>query len=104
LQIELNRLGEWAVENAVIINPAKRKAVCFTRFRVTEPINYSLWGRVIPEASSCKYYGIILRSDIIWADSAERKAGRHFILQFIFLKEERVALKCILHITSASDT
>jgi hypothetical protein len=31
LQIYMNRLGEWAIENAVIINPAKIKAVCFTR-------------------------------------------------------------------------
>jgi hypothetical protein len=26
LQIYLNRLGEWAVENAMIINPAESKA------------------------------------------------------------------------------
>jgi hypothetical protein len=31
LQIDLNRLGEWAVKNAMVINPAKSKAVCFTR-------------------------------------------------------------------------
>jgi hypothetical protein len=30
LQIDLNRLGEWTVENGIIINPAKSKAVCFT--------------------------------------------------------------------------
>jgi hypothetical protein len=30
LQIDLNRLEEWAVENAMVINPAKSKAVCFT--------------------------------------------------------------------------
>jgi hypothetical protein len=30
LQMDLNRLGEWAVENE-IINPTKSKAVCFTR-------------------------------------------------------------------------
>jgi hypothetical protein len=43
LQIDLNRLGEWAVENVMIINPTKSKAVCFTRARVTELLNYSLW-------------------------------------------------------------
>jgi hypothetical protein len=43
LQIGLNRVGEWAIENAMIINPAKSKAVCFTRARVMEPLNYSLW-------------------------------------------------------------
>jgi hypothetical protein len=41
LQIDLNRLGEWAVENARVINPAKSKAVCFTRAPVTEPLSYS---------------------------------------------------------------
>jgi hypothetical protein len=54
LQRDLNRLGEWAVENALVINPAKSKAVCFTRARVTEPLNYSLRDIVIPEASCCK--------------------------------------------------
>jgi hypothetical protein len=31
LQIDLNRLGELAAENEMKINPAKSKAVCFTR-------------------------------------------------------------------------
>jgi len=55
LQKELNRLGEWAVENAMKINPSKSKAVRFTRARVKDPLNYSLMGTLIPEASSCKY-------------------------------------------------
>jgi hypothetical protein len=46
-QIDLNRLEEWAVESAMVINPAKSKAVCFTRARVTEPLSYSLRGIVI---------------------------------------------------------
>jgi hypothetical protein len=62
-QTDLNRLGEWAVENTMVMNPAKSKAVCFTRARVMEPLSYSLRDIVIPEASSCKYLGIILRSD-----------------------------------------
>jgi hypothetical protein len=68
LQMDLNRLGEWAVENEMIINRAKSKAVCFTRVRMTTLLNYSLRDTVIPEASSCKYLGIILRSDLRWAD------------------------------------
>jgi hypothetical protein len=54
LQTDLNRLGEWAVEYAMAINPGKSKAVCFTRARVTGPLNYSLRDIVIPEASCCK--------------------------------------------------
>jgi hypothetical protein len=31
LQIDLNRLGQWASENEMIMNPIKSKAVCFTK-------------------------------------------------------------------------
>jgi len=34
LQIDLDRLGEWAVENEIKINSSKSKAVSFTRARV----------------------------------------------------------------------
>jgi hypothetical protein len=60
LQRDLDRLGEWSVENAMKINPTKRKAVRFTRARVKVPLNYSIMGTLIPETSSCKYLGIIL--------------------------------------------
>jgi len=36
LQTDLNRLGEWAVENEMRINPDKSKAVNFTKARVKE--------------------------------------------------------------------
>jgi len=68
LQKDLDRLGEWAVENEMKLNPSKSKAVRFTRARVKYPLHYSLMGSLIPEASSCKYLGIILRSDLCWAD------------------------------------
>jgi hypothetical protein len=68
LQTDLNRLGKWAVENAMKINPTKSKVVCFTRARVKEPLNYTIGGTVIPEASRCKYLGLILRSDLSWSD------------------------------------
>jgi hypothetical protein len=67
LQIDLNRLGEWAAENEMKINPAKNKAVCFMRAPVTGLQNYSFRNIVIPEAGSCKYLGTILRSDLSWA-------------------------------------
>ena len=72
-QKDLDRLGEWAVENAIKINPSKSKAIRFTRARVKEPLNYSLLGTLIPEASSCKYLGKILRSDLSWADQLHGK-------------------------------
>jgi len=62
LQKDLDRLGEWAVENAMKINPSKSKAIRFTRARVKDPLNYPLMGTLIPEASSCKYLGILLCS------------------------------------------
>ena len=54
LQKDLDRLGEWAVENSMKINPSKSKAVRFTRARVKDPLDYSLANTLIPEASSCK--------------------------------------------------
>jgi hypothetical protein len=83
LQTDLNRLGKWLVEKAIKINPTKSKVVCFTRARVKEPLNDTLGGTVIPEATSCKYLGIILRSEISWSDQVNytvKKPGSHFIL------------------------
>jgi hypothetical protein len=68
LQKGLDRLGEWAVENEMKINPSKSKAIRFTRARVKDPLNYSLMSTLIPEASSCKYLGITLRSELSWVD------------------------------------
>jgi len=64
LQENLDRLREWAVENTMKINPSKSRAIRFTRTRVKDPLNYSLLGTLIPEASSCKYLGIMLGSDL----------------------------------------
>jgi hypothetical protein len=64
LQIDLNRLREWAFENEMVIDPSKSKAIFFTKARVTEALKYSLRDVVIPELISCKYSGVILRSDL----------------------------------------
>jgi len=50
------------------INPVKSRAIRFTRAQVKNPLGYSLGAQKIPEASSCKYLGIILRSDLNWVD------------------------------------
>ena len=86
LQKDLDRLGDWAVENAMKINPSKSTAIRFTRARVKDPLNYSLMGTLIPEASSCKYVylGIILRSDLSWADQVNytvKRRGKHNLSQ-----------------------
>ena len=68
LQNILEKLLEWAVENAMKINTSTIKAFRFTRSRVKDPLNYSIMGTLIPEESSCKYLGIIIHSDLSWAD------------------------------------
>jgi hypothetical protein len=40
LQKDLDRVGDWAVENTMKINPSKSKAIRFTRARVKDPLNY----------------------------------------------------------------
>ena len=42
LQKDLDRLGEWAVENAMKINRSKSKAIRLTRSGVKDPVNNSL--------------------------------------------------------------
>jgi hypothetical protein len=88
LQKDLDRLGEWAVENAMNINPSKSKAVRFTRARVKDPLDYSLANSIIPAGSSCKYLGIILRIHLSWADQVNytvKKAWKalHFTMRII---------------------
>jgi hypothetical protein len=88
LQRDLDRLREWAAENMMKINPSKSKAVRFTRARVKDPLNYTLGDQLIPEASSCKYLRIILRSDLSWADHVNytvKKAWKalHFIMRIL---------------------
>ena len=78
----------WAVENAMKINPSKNKAVHFTTARVKDPLDYSLANTLIPEASSCKYLGIILRSNLSWVDQINymvKKAWKalHFTMQIL---------------------
>ena len=46
LQTDLNRLGEWAVENEVKIYPDKSKAVSFTKAREKERIRYYFGGQL----------------------------------------------------------
>ena len=81
IQMDLNRLGEWAVENEMKIHPGKSKAVSFTKARVKERIRYYFGDQLILEASSFKYLGIIIRSDLNWVDRVNctlRKHGRNF--------------------------
>jgi hypothetical protein len=87
-QEDLHRLGDWAAENAMKINPSKCKAVCFTRARVKNPLNYTTGDQLIPEMNSCKYLGIIFCSDVGWADHVNymvKKAWKalHFIMRIL---------------------
>jgi hypothetical protein len=88
LQKDLDRLGEWAVENTMKINPSKSKAIRFTRDREKDPITHSFMDTLIPEASSCTYLGIILRCDLSLADQVNytvKKAWKtiHFTMRIL---------------------
>ena len=58
MQKDLNRLGEWEVENEMKINPDKSRAVSFTKARAKERTRYCFGEQLIPEASSFKYLGL----------------------------------------------
>ena len=55
LQKVLDRLGEWAVGNAMKMNASKSMTIRFKRARPKDPLNYSLMDTLIPEESSFKY-------------------------------------------------
>jgi len=82
-QTVLDRLWYLAEGNEMKIYPNKSKALNFTRDRVKDRLNYSLVDQKIPEASCCKYLGII-RSYLSWVDRVNytvQKAWRalHFV-------------------------
>jgi len=81
------------------INPSKSKAIRFTRARVKDPLNYSLMGTLIPEASSCKY---LLRSDLIWANQinyAVKKAWKALHFTMRVLKKDNSNTKSLAHMS-----
>jgi hypothetical protein len=85
LQTDLDRLGDWVVENEMKINLYRSKALSFTRARVKKPLNYTLRDQKIPEDSCCKYLGFIICTDLSWADQVNytvQKAWRalHFVM------------------------
>ena len=70
------------------INPNKSKALSFTTAQVKDLLNYSLGDQNIPEASCCKYLGIIIPSNLSWADQViytVQKAWRpqHFVMGIV---------------------
>jgi len=70
------------------INPGKSKATRFTTARVKNPLGYSHGDQKIPKASSCKYLGIILRSDLNCVDQVNytvQKAWKalHFVMRVL---------------------
>ena len=88
LQTGLDRMWDWALENDMKIYPSKSRALSFTRVRVKDPLNYTLRSQKIPEDSSCKYLGIIIRSDLSWADQANHTVQKtwralHFVMRVL---------------------
>jgi len=56
LQKDFNWPGECAVENAMKINPSKRKAIRFTRAKVKDPLNYSFNGHINTGSEQLKIF------------------------------------------------
>jgi len=81
-------LGERSAEKGMKINPGKSKAIIFMRACIKNSLGYSLGDQKVPEASSCKYLGIILQSDLNWVDQVNytvQKAWKplHFVMHVL---------------------
>jgi len=84
------------------LNPNKRKAFRFTRALLKDPLDYSLANTLIPEESSCKQLGIILRSDFSWADQVNytvNKAWRALHCTMRILKKGNINTKSLAYIS-----
>ena len=82
VQMDLDRLWERTLENAVQIYSGKSKAVCSKLF---------LGGSKKSGSDSLQLFGIILCSYLSWADHfnyTAKKPGKHFISYCVFLKRE----------------
>jgi len=102
LQKDLDKLGEWEAENAMKINPSKSKAILFKRARVKDPLNYLLMGILIPEASSCKYLGIILHRELSWVDQVNytvEKAWKSLHFKMRMLKKGNSNTKTLAYMS-----
>jgi hypothetical protein len=80
------------------INPNKSQALKVTRARVKDPLNYSLGDQKVPEVSCCKYLGIIIRSDLSWADQVNytvQKARRALLFVIRIVKKGEIKIRKI---------
>ena len=97
LRKDVDTMGEWEVENGMKINLDKCKATRFKRAVVKVPLGYCLCDQQTAEASSCKYLGIIIRSDLNWVDQVNYRARKawkalHFVMRV--LKKGNRNTKC----------
>jgi len=89
------------------VNPGESKTVRFTKARLKKRKRYYFVDQLFPEVSSFKYLGIIIRSNLTWADHDNytlRKAWKalHFIMRtFIW---EIIIRTFSSHDTSETDT
>jgi len=70
------------------INPGEGKAINFMKAWLNDPLNYLLGDQRISEVSSCKYLGIILCSNLSWADQVNYTVQKtwkahHFIMRIL---------------------
>ena len=66
------------------INASKSGALSFTRERVKVPLSYKLNNHKVQEERCCKYRGIIIHSDLNWADQVNYTVQKAWMsLQFV---------------------
>jgi hypothetical protein len=73
------------IENEMKLNPGKIKAGSFTKAGVKERIRYYFGDQLMAGDSSCKYLGIIIWSDLNWADRVNYRLRKpwkalHFVI------------------------
>ena len=66
LQDDINTLDKWSYDWQMEFHPAKCNVICITRARKPIISEYKLYGSTLEAASSTKYLGVNLTSDLRW--------------------------------------
>jgi hypothetical protein len=68
------------------INANRSKALSVRRARGEDQLYYSVGDKIITEATFCKYLGIIIRSDLSWADQVNYRVQKEWSALYFVIR------------------
>lgn len=76
LQEDLNNLERWEKEWDMEFHPGKCQVVQFSRSKKPREKDYTLHGQTLERASTCKYLGVNITSDMTWGNHISKAVSK----------------------------